>query len=1039
MLKTRSFSPETLFSWHKPFGNDTTPVSVTPKPVFHRKKNNFRVRRNARNIKAISPILTPTPTTTPVETRTPQKVTAVVTVQKPGFLTNIRWSKVQDDLTEVFGRTLLLEFFSAELDPETGSEKETIKGYARRAGQDEDDNVKYEFAFVLPSEFGDIGAVRVVNEIHIEMYFKNIKVLDSSNGDVCLNMSCNSWVQSKFVSPEKRTFFTNKSYLPFETPSGLNKLRQDDLKAVRGNGEGERKSSERIYDYDVYNDIGDPDSPDTVRPVLGGNEHPYPRRCRTGRPKSTNDLSSETRSSSNYVPRDEAFSAVKQRTFYRKTAYSVLQVLLPILLREIRNGDVGFPNFTAIDTLYEQEDTEFTVQSNGIIGYLLIQLAKIILRFDIPEVVKRDYFSWFTDEEFSRETLAGLNPCSLQLVTDWPLRSKLDPEIYGSPESLITKKLVEQEIGGFMTLEEVMQNPSCIRSSQQGGGAEEEVTAGIRGGVGAATMMWQRRLGGGGRGGLDQGCDGGKREATVVVEGRVGEIRGLVVSGEADGLYMDGGGGGLQKAEGCDDEGVRQLGRNCRVEFYNQSLPRNMPQDLIRYFHHGHRLKRSNILNMQALEKKKLFMLDYNDLLLPYVNEIRELEGTTLYGSRTLFFLTEKGTLRPLAIELTRPPGNGKPQWKHVYRPCTDATGSWLWKLAKAQVLAQESGYHQLVSHWLRTHCAMEPYIIATNRQLSTMHPIYRLLHPHCRFTMEINALARQSLINAGGIIESSFSPGKYSMQLSSAVYELQWRFDQQALPADLIARGMAQEDPTSPHNLKLTIEDYPFANDGLILWDAINEWVTDYVKHYYPNESLVKSDQELHAWWKEIRTVGHEDKKEGWPTLKTPEDLIGILTTIIWVASGHHSAVNFGQYAYAGYFPNRPTIARNKMPNEDPSDEEWTSFLENPDGELLKCYPSQIQATQVMAVLDILSNHSPDEEYIGANISPSWEENLYIKSAFEVFKAKIELLGNTIDERNEDNSLKNRFGAGVVPYELLKPMSEKGVTGMGVPNSISI
>ena len=107
--------------------------------------------------------------------------------------------------------------------------------------------------------------------------------------------------------------------------------------------------------------------------------------------------------------------------------------------------------------------------------------------------------------------------------------------------------------------------------------------------------------------------------------------------------------------------------------------------------------------NFQALEQKRLFLLDYHDLLLPYVNKVREIEGTTLYGSRTLMFLTCTGTLRPLAIELTRPPNNGKPQWKHVYTPCWDATGAWLWKLAKAHVLAHDSGYHELVSHWLAT------------------------------------------------------------------------------------------------------------------------------------------------------------------------------------------------------------------------------------------------------------------------------------------------------------------------------------------------
>lgn len=89
----------------------------------------------------------------------------------------------------------------------------------------------------------------------------------------------------------------------------------------------------------------------------------------------------------------------------------------------------------------------------------------------------------------------------------------------------------------------------------------------------------------------------------------------------------------------------------------------------------------------------------------------------------------------------------------------------------------------------LRTHCATEPYIIAANRQLSAMHPIYRLLHPHFRYTMEINALARGFLINANGIIETSFAPGKYSIELSSVAYDLEWRFDLQALPADLIHR----------------------------------------------------------------------------------------------------------------------------------------------------------------------------------------------------------------------------------------------------------
>ncbi|THU58149.1 hypothetical protein C4D60_Mb03t11130 [Musa balbisiana] len=102
----------------------------------------------------------------------------------------------------------------------------------------------------------------------------------------------------------------------------------------------------------------------------------------------------------------------------------------------------------------------------------------------------------------------------------------------------------------------------------------------------------------------------------------------------------------------------------------------------------------------EALEQKKLFILDYHDLFLPYVHKIRELEDTTMYASRTVFFLTPDDTLRPLAIELTRPASPTKPQWKQVFSPAWDATGAWLWKLAKTHVLAHDSGYHQLVSHW---------------------------------------------------------------------------------------------------------------------------------------------------------------------------------------------------------------------------------------------------------------------------------------------------------------------------------------------------
>ncbi|KAL5765029.1 hypothetical protein ACOSQ2_017623 [Xanthoceras sorbifolium] len=895
-LNQQSHSTKALFPLEKPFlhgnGGQSFLLQVQSRPSSN-KSTKVRVGFSpSNNIKAIA---------SPFSTKKSLSVKAVITVKRTigSILSDVTVDL--DDIKDLLGRSLLLELVSAELDPNTGLEKTTIKDHANRSVFERDGtDISYKADFKVPLDFGELGAIYVGNEHNEEMFVKDVVIEGFPNGPITIN--CDSWVQSK--NKEKRVFFTYKSYLPSNTPKGLERLRGEELVKLRGNGQGERKLGERIYDYDVYNDFGDPDkNKDLARPVLGGNEHPYPRRCRTGRRRCKTDPASEKRDALLfYVPRDESFSGIKTLNFGAKAIYSALHSLIPTLESAIMDSDRGFPYFTEIDSLFN-EGVNLPEKSKKSLLNALPRLVKTvkdkaenILRFETPEAMDRDKFFWLRDDEFARQTLAGLNPYSLQLVTEWPLKSTLDPKIYGSPESLITKEILEQEIRGFMTVEE-------------------------------------------------------------------------------------------------------------------------------------------------AIKQKKLFMLDYHDLFLPYVKRIRELKGTVLYGSRTVFFLNPDGTLRPLAIELTRPPIDGKPEWKRVYTPTWHSTECWLWRHAKAHVLATDSTYHQLVSHWLRTHCCAEPYIIATNRQLSAMHPIYRLLTPHFRYTMEINALARQVLVNAGGIIESTFSSSKHSTEFSSYAYDKQWRFDHEGLPKDLISRGLAVEDPSAPHGLKLTIEDHPFASDGLVLWDSIKQWVTDYVNHYYPNPSLVESDEELQAWWSEIRNVGHGDKKDEpwWPNLKTPEDLIEIVTTIAWVSSGHHAAVNFGQYTYGGYFPNRPTVARTTMPDEDPTEESWKFFMSKPEAVLLASFPSQIQATKVMTILDVLSSHSTDEEYVGDKAEPSWKQDPVINAAFERFNGRMKEFEGIIDDRNANTDLKNRNGAGTMPYELLKPFSGPGVTGKGVPNSISI
>ncbi|KAG9456444.1 hypothetical protein H6P81_000952 [Aristolochia fimbriata] len=447
----------------------------------------------------------------------------------------------------------------------------------------------------------------------------------------------------------------------------------------------------------------------------------------------------------------------------------------------------------------------------------------------------------------------------------------------------------------------------------------------------------------------------------------------------------------------------------------------------------------------EALKKNRLFILNHHDRLMPYIDRINSTTSTKIYATRTILFLKDDGCLAPVAIELSLPHPDGEQHGavSHVYTPAKEGVEASLWQLAKAYVAVNDSGCHQLISHWLNTHAVMEPFVIATNRQLSVMHPIYKLLIPHYRDTMNINALARQILINAGGMLELTVFPRRNSLEMSSMVYK-EWVFTEQGLPADLLRRGVAVPDSSKPHNLRLLIEDYPYAVDGLEIWSAIEKWVEDYCSVYYPNDAEVRADTELQAWWEELREVGHGDKKDEpwWPKMQTVCELTQTCTTVIWIASALHAAVNFGQYSYAGFLPNRPTISRRFMP--EPGTKEYAELEADPDNFFLKTITSQVQTLVGISLIEILSRHSSDEVYLGQRDTPGWTADEAALEAFEEFSKRLIHIENKIIEMNNMEKWKNRVGPVKVPYTLLYPNTSDytgvgGLTGRGIPNSVSI
>ncbi|XP_074311569.1 putative linoleate 9S-lipoxygenase 5 [Silene latifolia] len=823
-------------------------------------------------------------------------------------------ASILDGLSELLGKRVSFQLVSAvNSDPANGSKgklgkrsylEKWITNLTGLTPGESAFGVKFEWS----EDFGIPGAITVKNEHNSQFYLKTI-TLDDIPGHGTVNFICNSWVYPSDRYTTDRVFFSNKAYLPHETPAPLSKYREEELEILRGNGEGELKEWDRVYDYAYYNDLGDPDKGEKyVRPVLGGSsEYPYPRRARTGRPPTKTDPNTESRlplikGLDVYVPRDERFGHLKMSDFLGYALKSLSQDLSAVLQSIFDKTPNEFDSFQDVLDLYEGGiKLPMNPIAEKIWENIPFEILKAFLQSDgaqlfklpMPDVIKEDKSAWRTDEEFAREMLAGVNPVLISRLEEFPPVSKLDPQTYGNQNSTITKEHIEQNL---------------------------------------------------------------------------------------DGLSVN-----------------------------------------------------------EALQKNRLFILDHHDSMMPYVARINS-TSSKVYATRTILFLKDGGTLKPLAIELSlpHPEGEQKGAISRVFTPAHDGVEGSVWQLAKAYVSVSDSGHHQLISHWSQTHAVIEPFGIATYRQLSVLHPIHKLLYPHFRYTMDINAVARQILLNAEGLLEKTVFPGKYAMEWSSATYK-SWVFTDQALPADLVKRGVAVKDSESPHGYKLLIEDYPYALDGLEIWSAIETWVKEYCSFYYTSDDMIIGDTELQSWWKDIREKGHGDKKDEtwWPEMKTLDELTQTLTTIIWIASALHAALNFGQYPYAGYAPNRPTISRRFMP--EPNSPEYEELTANPDGVFLKTVSNKLQTLIGISLIELLSRHSSDEVYLGQRENPNWTVDAEPLQAFERFGKKLVEIEDGIIEKNSNGEWKNRVGPVKLGYTLLYPTSGEGLTGRGIPNSTSI
>ncbi|MEM9457800.1 MAG: lipoxygenase family protein [Myxococcota bacterium] len=333
-----------------------------------------------------------------------------------------------------------------------------------------------------------------------------------------------------------------------------------------------------------------------------------------------------------------------------------------------------------------------------------------------------------------------------------------------------------------------------------------------------------------------------------------------------------------------------------------------------------------------ALKSGRVYLVDYQAL---GVIEPGDFPAGQKYISPALalFALGEDlKALRPVAIQCSQTPGNSNP----VFYPDDGES----WELAKYHVQSADGNYHELISHLGLTHLLIEPFAVATHRNLSQQHPLFRLLLPHFQGTLFINQAAITSLINPGGTVDKLLAGTIQSDWAATTTALGDLSFNDHMLPNDLATRGVAD---------KAKFPDYPYRDDAMPVWEAIKGWVRDYLSIYYNDDAAVTGDMELQAWYQDLvlpEGGGIKGLGELGPTgelgLRTLGYLVDVVTMVIFTSSAQHAAVNFPQHVIMSYTPAMPLAMYAPAPTQ-------VSGPLSPDTALADLPPLQMALVQLL------------------------------------------------------------------------------------------
>lgn len=375
----------------------------------------------------------------------------------------------------------------------------------------------------------------------------------------------------------------------------------------------------------------------------------------------------------------------------------------------------------------------------------------------------------------------------------------------------------------------------------------------------------------------------------------------------------------------------------------------------------------------QEMQKGNIFLCDYK-ILEGLVGNVVHDKQQYLTAPLCLLYSNPDGKMLPLAIQLGQKPGADNP----IFLP-TDTKNDWL--LAKIYVRSAEFSVHEVDVHLLRTHLLCEVYTVATLRHLPCPHPLFKLVYPHTRYTLQLSVMARNQLISEDGAITKYSGIGGQSLPklLSRATASLS--YSALCLPENISERGLEN------------VPNYYYRDDGIKLWNIINKYVGGVLQYYYKSDEDVQKDTELQQWIMEIFKHGFLQKKStGIPeSFQTVVDLVKFVTMVIFTASAQHAAVNNGQFDFGGWMPNYPSALGKPPPKEKGQTTETT---------IQQTLPNKSTTVNAMAIVKLLTEQSTDFHALGDFPDELFDEEVPCNAITE-FQKDLKTLEASIEQRN--------------------------------------